>query len=303
MIPLIIIAGWLGSGKTTLLQNLLNEVGRNFRIAVIQNEFAPSGVDSRQLEGGTTPFRLLEINNGSVFCVCQLPNFLKALKHLALEYQPDYIFLESSGLADPINIAEIMQSDEIAGLVGLRTIITLIDGKNFFRTVKVLPRFRHQVMVADHLIINKQDITPEKEIEKIRDTVSEWNPFSAITITSFCRIDLVRILGSHETDMKRLQALMGIKSGGQPSIHVSVLKNHNSIQPDHCQKFVKDLSGECSRLKGFVKLTDGTAMAVQTIYEEVNLKVVPGYNGPTELIIFSDTLRARELNERFKLYV
>ena len=109
MIPFYIVTGWLGSGKTTLLKNILSKYGNKTRIAVIQNEFAPTGVDGKELKDTGQPFELIEVNNGSVFCVCQLDNFTEALDKLALDYNPDVIFLESSGLADPISIAEILR--------------------------------------------------------------------------------------------------------------------------------------------------------------------------------------------------
>ena len=72
IIPFYLITGFLGSGKTTLLKYLLNHVGSRYRIAVIQNEFAPTGMDGMELKRESPDFKLLEINNGSVFCVCQL---------------------------------------------------------------------------------------------------------------------------------------------------------------------------------------------------------------------------------------
>lgn len=110
MTPFYIVTGWLGSGKTTLLKKILTKFGNTKRIAVIQNEFAPSGVDGHELKNTGKPFQLIEINNGSVFCVCQLDNFMGVLEKLTNEYKPEAIYLESSGLADPISIAEILQS-------------------------------------------------------------------------------------------------------------------------------------------------------------------------------------------------
>ena len=109
---LILISGFLGSGKTTLLKNLLS-LHKGKRIAVIQNEFAPSGVDGKELQLTDTSFKLVEINNGSVFCVCLLSNFIENITKLITEYNPEIIYLEASGISDPISICELLNNEAI----------------------------------------------------------------------------------------------------------------------------------------------------------------------------------------------
>ena len=113
---LILISGFLGSGKTTLLKNLLS-LHKGKRIAVIQNEFAPSGVDGKELQLTDTSFKLVEINNGSVFCVCLLSNFIENITKLITEYNPEIIYLEASGISDPISICELLNNEAINFLV------------------------------------------------------------------------------------------------------------------------------------------------------------------------------------------
>ena len=74
-IPLHIISGFLGSGKTTLLKNILEKYSDTIKIGVVQNEFAPANIDGIALKKTGKNFNLLEIKNGSVFCVCLLSTF------------------------------------------------------------------------------------------------------------------------------------------------------------------------------------------------------------------------------------
>jgi len=80
-IPTYLITGFLGSGKTTFIKHVIEYYNNKERIAVMQNEFAPANYDGTELKRLTTKhFDLLEINNGSAFCVCLLSTFLSSLK-------------------------------------------------------------------------------------------------------------------------------------------------------------------------------------------------------------------------------
>lgn len=113
MISFYLVTGFLGSGKTTFLKDILHTYSHKKRIAIIQNEFAPSGVDGNELNQSGYPFKLVEVNNGSVFCVCMLGNFIKSIENLIRDFHPEMIFPEASGLADPVNIIELLQKNNI----------------------------------------------------------------------------------------------------------------------------------------------------------------------------------------------
>ena len=115
-IPFFLVTGFLGSGKTTFLKTIINNNINERKIAIIQNEFAPANIDGEDLKQLGKPFDILEINNGSVFCVCLLGEFITALKAFIETENPDLVILESSGLSDPIAISEILQSEKIKTL-------------------------------------------------------------------------------------------------------------------------------------------------------------------------------------------
>ena len=301
MIPFYIITGWLGSGKTTLLKNILTEFGQKKRIAVIQNEFAPSGVDGHDLKNTGKPFQLIEINNGSVFCVCQLDNFMGVLEKLSSEYQPEAIFLESSGLADPISIAEILQSPKIKDKVILKKIFTVIDAVNFERTFKMMTRFKHQVMVADKLIINKIDL-PEVDKNSINTQLKKWNPYAEIIQTSFCKINFNDVFSKKDEKLKN-KFLPYIKSGSKPDMGVSFLRLHEKISEKELIAFINDIQSTSQRIKGFVHLKDGRTLAVQTVFDNFEYTEMEKYEGRTELIIFNDEYSPRDLQKMFKTRV
>ena len=109
-IPLNLINGFLGSGKTTFLLHYLDTFAKGRKIGVIQNEFSPAGIDGELITQQGKAYQLLEVNNGSVFCVCLLGGFINSLSSFIDDYAPDEIIMEASGMSDPVSIGQIFQS-------------------------------------------------------------------------------------------------------------------------------------------------------------------------------------------------
>ncbi len=298
MIPFYLVTGFLGSGKTTLLKNILREYAGVKRIAIIQNEFAASGTDGKELELTGNGFKLVEVNNGSVFCVCMLGNFAASVEKVIDEYAPELIFLEASGLSDPINILELLQDPAIRDRVTLAGIFTIVDVQNFERTMKMLTRSRHQVMIADVVLINKTDLKPE-EVDPVRHAVESLNPFAEVVETRYCGLDLDRyILGGSPEHRAAMQ--YGMKeSGGRPDIKACVLRIHKTISPDGIRLFVEELQGTCPRIKGYVNASDGNVYMIQSVFNTFEMRTVEGYAGPSEIIAFGRDLTPKILREKF----
>ncbi|WP_372772042.1 GTP-binding protein [Mangrovibacterium sp.] len=302
MIPFYIVTGWLGSGKTTLLKNILTHYGNSYRIAVIQNEFAPTGVDGKELQNTGTAFKLVEINNGSVFCVCQLGNFVEALEQLADSYTPDAIFLESSGLADPISVVQILNAPAIKDKINLKKIITVIDAVHFERTFQMMPRFKHQVMVADQLIINKSE-EPGTSSQSVVGLLKKWNPFADYKFSNYCNINLKDLFDDDAAMGKSRRFLPIINAGNKPEMNVSVLRVHDLISETQLTEFIQELLPSSYRIKGFVNTSEGNTIAIQAVLETIEFARVEKYEGRSELIIFNNQYSNHELEQRFKAKV
>src|SRR6056297_3550803 len=113
-IPFHIVSGFLGSGKTTFLTRIITDWADKYKLGIIQNEFAPSNVDGVALKNEGKDFQLLEINNGSVFCVCLLGDFTRSLEKFIDTHHPDAIIIEASGLSDTTAIAEVIAAGRLA---------------------------------------------------------------------------------------------------------------------------------------------------------------------------------------------
>lgn len=294
-----LITGFLGSGKTTFLKNVLNSVGEKRRIAIIQNEFAPEDVDGKELSGNKNSFKLIEINNGSVFCICQMGNFINILEKLINEFTPEMIFLEASGLSDPVNILELLKHENIRHRLNLRHIIAIADTSWFLKSLNLLGRIRHQLMIADTIIMNKTDLCKEG-CENIEEIISQINPFANIIRSSFCKIPVSNILFQTEITHKAAENMSGKKPGGRPDINTFVLKTNDLISLSDLNKMINELTPEFMRIKGFVNILEGKVLGVQTVFEQIEIKQIFNYEGPTILIFFSQSETIKSVREKYK---
>lgn len=108
-INLYVLTGFLGSGKTTFLLRLLDKL-KEHPVGVIQNEFGKLSIDGMILKRDN--LEITEVNRGSIFCSCLKFNFANALMEMA-KLDLKYVFVESSGLADPSNVEEILQGVQV----------------------------------------------------------------------------------------------------------------------------------------------------------------------------------------------
>lgn len=301
MIPFYLVTGFLGSGKTTLLKNILRDYSDSKKIAIIQNEFAPTGTDGKELQREGKTFKLVEVNNGSVFCVCMLGTFIQTLKRLIEDYKPGLIFLEASGLADPVNIIELLQEENIRKKVALSKIISVVDAVNFEKGLNRVTRFKHQVMIADNILVNKTDLYDGK-ISELHDKLRQLNPFAIISNTEYCRLDLDELL-KEEENHEAARFYGNKESEGRPSMNACVLRVHNKISKEGLKLFVKELMPECPRIKGFVNTSDDRVFTVQSVFDNFEFEEIDFYSGPTEIVAFGDNITPGVLRKTFLKYI
>lgn len=301
MIPFCLVTGFLGSGKTTLLQGMLNRYSEEKKIAVIQNEFAPSGTDGKVLQMEGHPFKLVEVNNGSVFCVCMLSTFVQTLEKVIEEYAPELIILEASGLSDPVNIIEILQDAALRDKTTLSGIFAVVDAPNFLRSLERMNRVRHQVMIADTVIMNKMDLY-QGDSGELQDTLKAINPFAEIVETRYCRLDPDRYVLLNSVEHKAAVRFGKKESEGRPAMKTGVLRIHKRISLDNLLQFIREIQADCPRIKGFVNTADGKVYGIQTVFESIEYREVHGYTGPTEIIAFGDDISPGLLRKMFIRY-
>ncbi|KAI6709479.1 cobW/HypB/UreG [Diplocarpon mali] len=206
-VPITIVTGYLGSGKTTLMNHILKQQ-HGKKIAVILN--VPEFGDTIDIEksltvnkGGEQVEEWLEVGNGCICCSVRDSGVAAIESLMAKKGAFDYILLETTGLADPGNLAPLFWVDEgLGSTIYLDGIVTLIDAKNVLKslddplqeTVKTEEHHGHQgpamttahlqISHADVIVINKSDLVSEKELLAVQERVQAINGLAKIHITS-----------------------------------------------------------------------------------------------------------------------
>jgi G3E family GTPase len=293
-IPFHIISGFLGSGKTTFLKRIIDSYSSEYKIGIIQNEFAPANIDGAELRKSGKDFNLLEINNGSVFCVCLLGDFVRSLEKFIDEVQPEVLIIEASGLSDTTSIAEVVSAGSLAGKIYLASNWCVVDAQNFAKTGLMKQRVFHQLRMADVVVINKTDLV-ETGIDSIRAEIKKANPFAEIRETTYCNIDFE--LGNYAINKFYFGE---IKSLPRPSVNSMVIKSGRKLSRISLEFFLNEWAPKAYRIKGFVNLKEGKTAAVQCTFNKVEIVEIANDFHPTELIAISDQFTLQEWNRAFK---
>ena len=294
-IPLHLVTGFLGSGKSSFLKHFLENASGESNIAIIQNEFSPVNVDGRKLQQ-TANYEVLEINNGSVFCVCLLGSFIDSLAAFVEKNQPDVLIMEASGLSDPIGVGQVFQSKKLKGKVYLEHVWCLVDAQNFDRIPSLNLRLEHQLRSADSIIINKIDMVGEST-EKVISKVKQVNPFAQILQGKYGNVEL--------TSAKKALNLFPAaneESLGRPNIGSVVIRSGREIKYDLLQQFLDKIKNTCVRCKGFVKLSGGKFVFVQGVFNDYTMEEVLSFSGPSELVLIGNFMAQENLQVVFDEY-
>src|SRR3954465_5435257 len=191
-LPVTLITGYLGSGKTTLLARLLRHADMN-RAAVIVNELGEAGIDHDLLRSPAEQTTLLA--NGCLCCAVRT-DLQETLRDLFARRRSgevidfDRVFIEASGLADPVPVLHTLRTDGLLGAhYRLDAVVTLVDAVNGMEQLDRAPEAPRQVAVADRIVVTKTDIANAEGVTMLEDRLSRLNPYAQVARAIDGRLD------------------------------------------------------------------------------------------------------------------
>lgn len=298
VLPVTVLSGFLGAGKTTVLNHILTN-REGLRVAVIVNDMSEINIDAatvkNEISFNRAEEKLVEMSNGCICCTLR-EDLLIEIERLAHEGKYDYLVIESTGISEPLPVAETFTfADEdgksLSAISRLDTMVTVVDAFNFLKDYdeakmlnevgeslgeederSVADLLVEQVEFADILLISKTDLVSETELARLQGILRTLNPDALQLPMQHGDVPLDQVLNTGRFSFEKAQQAPGwlkeMRGEHVPETEEFGISSftYEARRPFHPQKFYdflhsKRIAGKLIRSKGFFWLATRPQLA------------------------------------------